>query len=117
MNAQSDRIPLLGDIPYVGALFGNTSHARMEKELLVLVTPHLVSPMRSDQVAPVPGAEIKDPKDLELYLLGRIEGRTGQPHRPTTNWDDPCGLVELLRLESKNVCGPVGLSQPESTQR
>ena len=116
MNAQSDRIPLVGDIPYVGTLFSNTSHARTEKELLVLVTPHLVSPMRSDQVAPLPGSEINDPNDLELYLLGRIEGRTGRPHRPTTNWDDPCGLVELLHLESKNVCGPVGLSQAEVTR-
>lgn len=117
MNAQTSRIPLVGDLPYVGNFFGNTQHNRQEKELLVLVTPYLVSPMRSDQVAPVPGSEINDPNDLELYLLGRIEGRTGRPHRPTTNWDDPLNLVDLMRLESKNVCGPSGFSEAEVTHR
>lgn len=117
LSAATNRIPLVGDLPYVGNLFGNTSHERQERELLVLVTPHLVSPMRCDQVAPMPGQEINDPNDLELYLLGRIEGRTGQPHRPTTNWDDPCGLVELLHLESKNACGPIGLSEAQGINR
>ena len=110
MDGQTDRIPLVGDLPYVGPFFSNTSHRRAERELLVLVTPHLVRAMRPEQVAPLPGAEVNDPNDLEFYLLNRIEGRTGRPHRPTTSWDDTCGLVELMHLERKNVCGPVGLS-------
>jgi pilus assembly protein CpaC len=38
------KIPLLGDIPILGALFRSTSLQQSETELLVLVTPHLVGP-------------------------------------------------------------------------
>jgi general secretion pathway protein D len=36
-----NRIPLLGDIPGVGALFGNTTHSTGRKELVMLITPHV----------------------------------------------------------------------------
>jgi general secretion pathway protein D len=37
-----NRIPLLGDIPYVGALFGNTSLSTQRTELILLVTPTVI---------------------------------------------------------------------------
>lgn len=110
IDAQTSRIPGLGDLPYLGPLFSNTTHRRVEKELLVLVTPYLVEPMDPDQVPCLPGDEIKDPNDLEFYLLNRIEGRTGRYFRSTTNWDDPCCFVELMKLERRCVQGPVGFS-------
>ena len=93
-------------------MFSNTSHRKVEKELLVLVTPYLVQPMEAGQAPPVPGETIKDPTDCEFYFLNRIEGRTGKDFRATLSWSDPLGLVELLRLEQKYVCGPVGFSEP-----
>jgi len=111
LDARTSRIPGLGDLPYIGPLFSNTSHERVEKELIVLVTPLLVSPMDSCEVGPLPGSEIKDPNDKELYLLNRIEGRTGRHHRSTTSWDNPLGLVEFLELQSRCTCGPVGFSE------
>lgn len=111
LDASTSRIPGLGDLPYIGSLFSNTTHERQEKELLVLVTPHLISPLKSDQSGvAVPGEDISDPNDLEFYFMNRIEGRTGHPHRPTTNWDDPLNLVECMKLESHHVCGPIGFS-------
>lgn len=112
-DGQTSRIPLVGDLPYIGPLFGNTSHRKSERELLVMVTPHLVQPMSPAQVGPMPGSEIQDPNDLEFYLMSRIEGRTGRPHRPTTSWDNPLGLVEYMKLEQKNVCGPIGFSESQ----
>lgn len=111
MAADTQRIPGLGDLPYLGPFFSNTTHRRAEKELLVLVTPYLVAPMECDQVMPLPGTEVLDPNDKEFYFLNRIEGRTGRPFRSTTAWDDPLGLVELMKLEQKSTCGPVGFSQ------
>lgn len=113
MDAQTARIPGLGDLPYLGPLFSNTTHRRVEKELLVLVTPYLVRPMEADQVPQMPGSEIHDPNDLEFYFLNRIEGRTGKPFRPTTAWDDPWGFRHLLKLESQNIAGPVGFNEFE----
>jgi pilus assembly protein CpaC len=106
MEGDTRRIPLLGDLPYIGPLFSNTSHRRIEKELLVLVTPYLVKGMSPDQVGPEPGAEVKDPTDWEFYLMNRIEGRTGRDFRSTIHRDDP-GQVQL---ERKYISGPVGYS-------
>ena len=57
-----------------------------------------------------PGDEVKEANDLELYLLNRIEARTGRDFRSTTKWDDPWHFRDLLRLQSKYVCGPHGFT-------
>jgi pilus assembly protein CpaC len=113
VDANTKRIPGLGDLPYIGPLFSNTTHQRQEKELLILVTPYLVAPMNADQMSCLPGEEIKDPNDLEFYLLNRIEGRTGHDVPATRNWDDPWNLRRLMHLESRSVSGPFGLSPCE----
>src|SRR5262249_42029882 len=38
------RVPFLGDLPILGPFFSNNTGERIEKELIVLVTPHLVEP-------------------------------------------------------------------------
>lgn len=111
IDGRTSRIPGLGDLPYIGPMFSNTTHRRVEKELLVLVSPRLVSPMDRDQVPPVPGAEVQDPNDLEFYLLNRIEGRTGRNVRSTLLWDKGCGVARYLQLEQQHVYGPVGFSE------
>jgi len=40
--AQVQKIPLLGDLPIIGALFRSRSFQRQESDLLILVTPQLV---------------------------------------------------------------------------
>jgi pilus assembly protein CpaC len=65
IDGQTDRVPGLGDLPYIGPLFSNTGHDRQEKELLVLVTPYLVSPMDCEEVPPLPNDGVEDPNDLE----------------------------------------------------
>jgi len=37
-----NRIPLLGDIPFIGAIFGNTTIVTTESQLIILMTVHLV---------------------------------------------------------------------------
>lgn len=46
----SSKIPLLGDIPFFGKLFRSRQLNRNNTELMVLVTPRLVSPLNPDQV-------------------------------------------------------------------
>ena len=81
LNGTTHRIPGLGDLPIIGPFFSNTSSSRTEKELVVLVTPYLIEPMHHDQVPPTPGDEVKEPNDLELFFLNRIESRTGKDFR------------------------------------
>jgi len=53
------KIPLLGDIPILGALFRSTQNDIREKDLVFFITPKIVQP------AP-PGLEIPMPTDQEL---------------------------------------------------
>jgi pilus assembly protein CpaC len=111
IDASTSRIPGLGDLPYIGPLFSNTSHKRTEKELLVLVTPYLVAPLDPCHVPCMPGEDVKDPTDLEFYLKNRIEGRTDSGYTSTANWDMPCRCRRTINLEKNYVNGPVGFSQ------
>lgn len=74
-----DKIPLLGDLPILGALFRSVSYQRDESELLVVVTARLARPLAPHEVPPLPtDDEMNDPGDLELFLLGG-EGRRAPP--------------------------------------
>ena len=59
------RIPLLGDIPYIGSrLFHSKNSQEAEAELLVLVTPEIVRPMEADEVPPLPNFYVTHPTTM-----------------------------------------------------
>jgi pilus assembly protein CpaC len=69
-----NKLPVLGDIPILGALFRSTAFQHQESELLVVVKARLVRPLEEDEVPELPGEnELTDPTDFELFLLGRID--------------------------------------------
>ena len=69
------QIPGIGSIPILGALARSSSYERQETELLIIVTPYIVEPYEgSDYVLPTDN--VKRPQDLELFLLGQVEGGT-----------------------------------------
>nr|WP_235186652.1 type II and III secretion system protein family protein [Dyella japonica] len=55
ITSQVDKIPLLGDIPIIGSFFRDLKYSRQEKELVLIVTPHLVRPIARDTKLPLPG--------------------------------------------------------------
>ncbi|MBZ5516333.1 MAG: type II and III secretion system protein family protein [Acidobacteriia bacterium] len=54
VQAQLNKIPGIGDIPILGQLFRSRNYNRSTTELLVLVTPHIVDPVRAGGVPPAP---------------------------------------------------------------
>lgn len=111
LDGTTARIPLLGDLPVVGPLFSSNTTQRIEKELVILVTPYLVESMSPCQVPPLPGHEVDGPCDLEFYFHGRIEGRNNIDHRATLGWDDPLHLQQkTMKMERTNIQGPCGFS-------
>jgi pilus assembly protein CpaC len=77
--ADSTRIPVLGDLPYVGTLFSRVQHTTEEQEMVILVTPHLVDGMDCKQAPKhLPGRETRAPDDYELFLEGILEAPRGQ---------------------------------------
>lgn len=63
------QLPILGSIPILGALFRSSSFQKGETELLIVVTPRLVAPIRPDQVR-LPTDRIDDPKAIDVLIDG-----------------------------------------------
>jgi pilus assembly protein CpaC len=59
-----DKVPLLGDLPILGSFFRQNKYQMNEKELVIMVTPHLVKPIARGT-------------DLAPYLPGSAEQRDG----------------------------------------
>ncbi len=74
------RVPGLGSIPILGALFRSTGFQRGQTELVILVTPTLVEPSRPEDLR-TPLDNFTPPNDLERILLGRFEGSGGTSAR------------------------------------
>ena len=80
-TAQEDRskVPLLGDVPILGAFFRSRANRQERTELLVLITPRLVRPLE-------PGQEPPLPIDPELFLP-REGVKPPAPKPPKTGGD------------------------------
>jgi pilus assembly protein CpaC len=73
-----NKVPLLGQIPILGALFRSTNFERQETELVILVTPRIVRPVTAGTALQLPTDRILEPSDTDLFLLGKSE-RRAQP--------------------------------------
>jgi pilus assembly protein CpaC len=78
VNSADTKVPVLGQLPFVGTLFSTKTATEDEDELVVMVTPHLVDAQSADQVVKVlPGQETRSPDDFELFLEGILEAPRG----------------------------------------
>ncbi len=58
LSDQVDKLPWLGSIPVLGAFFKSNNFERKDRELIMIVTPHLVRPMaRGAPLPKLPGSE------------------------------------------------------------
>jgi Flp pilus assembly secretin CpaC len=72
------KMPVLGDLPFLGVLFSSKSFQEVEQEVVILVTPYLVDPQSCDQLPKLlPGQETRSPDDFELFLEGILEAPRG----------------------------------------
>jgi pilus assembly protein CpaC len=56
-----NKIPLLGDLPIIGVFFRDLTYSRQDKELVILVTPHLIKPFARGTTLPLPGQREANP--------------------------------------------------------
>lgn len=81
-SSQVNKFPGLGDIPVLGAFFKGSQIKREERELLMIVTPHLVQPLAADaQLPALPGEKLRnyDPNFYRMFFLenGNFDKRSG----------------------------------------
>jgi pilus assembly protein CpaC len=66
-------LPLLGEVPILGALFRSTDYQQDRTELVFVVTVRLVKPLPPNYTLPTDA--VTAPSRAELMLGGRLEGR------------------------------------------
>ena len=73
------RIPIVSDIPVIGALFKSKSFEKKETELMFFVTAHMVKPMKSDELPNLRGIDgLKGNSPLGIEPKGEgVEGQSG----------------------------------------
>lgn len=108
----ASRVPGIGDVPILGALFRSTKFQRSMSELVILVTPELVAPMDPHQTFPLPTDDRTDPNDFELYFLGLLEG-TAQANSTDSSdeWSTEGRLSQAVRSAEPHelsIHGPWG---------
>jgi len=79
-----DKVPGLGDVPILGALFRSQEFQRDETELVIIVTPHLVKPLDPGH-RPLPTDHYAAPGDVDFFALGRSESRKRHSHEEAKN--------------------------------
>ena len=68
-STNTDKVPLLGDIPILGVLFKRLEYSQKESELAIVVTPRLVKPLARDV-------------NVDALLPGQTEQRNGSVWAP-----------------------------------
>ena len=67
-KTQVQKVPYLGDLPYAGGLFRNTSYSNTETDLIMSVTPQIVQPLPD-------GAAVYNPTSVPELTTQQIETR------------------------------------------
>ena len=90
-----DKVPFLGDIPFLGILFRHKEYTKKEMELVIIVTPRLVKAMNPEEVPRLPGeSEDFNQGDVEFFFLDSLWKE--KPSRPE---------------EMPQFCGPIGFER------
>lgn len=78
------QLPILGSLPIIGSLFKSSSYEKGETELLIVVTPHLVAPIKPSQVR-LPTDQITDPTAAEtIFMPNGATRKKLEPVPPST---------------------------------
>jgi pilus assembly protein CpaC len=107
VNATNTAVPVLGELPCIGALFSGKSYQETEDELMVMVTPYFVDSLGCDQLPQcLPGQETRSPDDFELFLEGILEAPHGL--RPVKKDGHYNAAWKMSPTASIFPCGPCG---------
>jgi pilus assembly protein CpaC len=74
IETENKGLPWLADLPWAGAAFRRVEEKVNEIELVILVTPELVSALDPHEVPPcLPGTRTTAPSDVEFFFNGYME--------------------------------------------
>jgi pilus assembly protein CpaC len=83
LQAQSsdtiNQLPWVGNLPILGALFRSTDFQKNQTDLVIIVSPHLVHPVRPGQHLSTPFDTTLQANDIDLFLMGTPSARRDIP--------------------------------------
>jgi pilus assembly protein CpaC len=88
-------LPVLLDLPILGALFRSNDYQKQETELMIIVTPYIVKPAKPDEISrPTDG--FTDASDPQTWLLGRVNQLYASPGNPEAvrDYKGPVGFIQ-----------------------
>jgi pilus assembly protein CpaC len=77
-SQSASRMPGMGTIPVLGALFRSNAFKRGQSELVIIVTPVVVKPTTGRGIA-TPVDQFVPPNDFERIIMGRFQGSKKAP--------------------------------------
>jgi pilus assembly protein CpaC len=72
-QTSQDQLPWLGDVPVLGALFRSAAYQKNETDLVIMVTPHIVRPLRPTDPVHTPLDGTLPGNDVDFFLMGQAE--------------------------------------------
>jgi pilus assembly protein CpaC len=83
----AEQLPWIGDIPVLGALFSSKAYQKNESDLVIIVTPRIIQPIRPGLPIRTPLDNTLPPNDIDLFVMGkgeiaRKDMPPGAPERP-----------------------------------
>jgi pilus assembly protein CpaC len=87
-------LPVLLNLPILGALFRSNDYQKQETELMIIVTPYIVKPAKPDEIAK-PTDGFADASDPQTWLLGRVNQLYATPGNPEAirDYKGPVGFI------------------------
>ena len=111
-ESTTSKVPLLGDVPYLGALFRDTQTTHERLERLILITPRLKSlagdaePNAAPAVAGAPmGAAVSGPDPIVVRTLAGASAWRAQPAPLGQRHGTACGRPSSAAPTSTQSCG------------
>lgn len=93
------QIPWIGDIPILGALFSSKAYQRDETDLVIIVTPRLVKPLRPGENPATPLDNTLPPNDVDLFVDGNVEVNRSQLKRIAETKNGNLRAGHIIELE------------------
>jgi len=73
LSTAQQQLPWIGDVPVLGALFSSKSYQKKETDLIIIVTPHLVNPLRPGDVVHTPLTNTLPANDIDFFVKNKAE--------------------------------------------
>jgi len=72
-QTNQNQLPWIGDVPVLGALFRSAAYQKNETDLVIVVTPRLVHPLRPQDPVHTPLDSTLPGNDVDFFLMGNAE--------------------------------------------